>query len=139
MKAGRELEGAYEATDFVVENGAKSIVIRIGRKSDEIDRMLAARKMDSWAFITAFNPRSEQLTENENSSRHHQLLTLISARGYEFMDGYGIGSSGNWPSERSLFIFSIDREVATMIGKQFGQNAIVAGRFGEVPELVWCD
>lgn len=139
MKSGRELEWAYKATDFVVEDDETNIVIRIGQMNSKLDNLLAKREIENWAFITAFNPRSEQLTDEENADRHSELLAVTKAGDYEFLNGYGRGPVGDWPPEKSLLIFNVDREAAKKIGKRFGQNAIVAGRIGDFPELVWCD
>ncbi len=139
MKTGRELEGAYKAPDYVVEDGKISIAVRIGQMNSKLDNLLAKREIENWAFITAFNPRSEQLTDEENAARHSELLAATKAGDYEFLNGYGRGSIGDWPPEKSLLIFNIDREAAKKIGKRFGQNAIVAGQIEDLPELVWCD
>lgn len=139
MKTGRELELAYKATDFVVDDGEVYIVIRIGEKNRKLDILLAEYNTENWAFITAYNPRSVQLTDEENADRHSDLRATTNAGGYEFLEGFGRAHVGDWPSERSLFIINIDREAASTIGKRFGQNAIVVGRLGEVAELVWCD
>lgn len=139
MQTRQELEEAYKATDYVVEEGNVKIVIRLDRKNRELDQLLAELAINTWAFITAFNPRSERLMEKENVARHSELLAATTAGNYEFLNGYGRGSIGDWPPEKSLFIFNIDREAAIEIGKRFGQNAIVVGQVGGVPELVWCN
>lgn len=138
MNTGLEFEEAYKATDFVVEDGSTELVIWIGQRNTNLDNFLADRKIEMWAFITAFNPRSKLLTDEENAARHSELLAVIEIGGYEFLVGYGRSSVGDWPPENSLFILNIDRDDASEIGKRFDQNAIVAGRFGEDTELVWC-
>lgn len=139
MNTGREFEDAYKATDFVVEDGFVEFAIRIGQKNAKLDNFLADRKIEMWAFITAFNPRSKQLSDEENATRHDELLALVKSRGFESLVGYGRACAGDWPPERSLFVLNIDRDSAGEIGRRFGQNAVVAGRFGEDAELVWCD
>ena len=43
-----------------------------------------------------------------------------------------------WPAEASFLILGISREAAVLLGRQFGQNAIVCGMLGQAAELVDC-
>lgn len=139
MNTQREFEEAYKATDFVGVDGSTELVIRIGQTNTKLDNFLAERKVEMWAFITAFNPGLKLLTDEENAARHDELLAVTISGRYEFLVGYGRACVGDWPPEGSLLILNIDRDAAVEIGKRFDQNAIVAGRLGDDAELVWCD
>lgn len=120
----RDLEAAYRATDY----RAGEYLIRIG----EVPLIDA----DSWAFVTACNPRSERLPDAENARRMAQLEAAVE---FPFLPGEGTARDGSWPPEPSLLILGIDEATACELGRRFKQAAIVFGRRGEAARLVWID
>ncbi len=119
------LEAAYCATDY----RAGPIVIRIG-EVPPIDAGI-------WAFITACNPGSVGLTPAENAEHMARLEAAVSAAGFEFTRGEGVGRDGSWAPEPSLLILGIDESAARELGRQFGQAAIVVGERGHPARLLW--
>ncbi len=135
----RDLDQLYNAAEYAVDDGALRFVIRIGELSDELDALLQEAQCDSWAFISAHNPRSTELTKSENDARHGRFLLFLDEKGYRYFAGYGQSPDGSWTPETSLLIIGIDRDEAVRIGRKFEQHAVLAGRGGFPPELVWCD
>lgn len=123
---------AYLHTTYHVFEPA--IIIRIGEPSPALDDLLKQHRQAGWAFITAFNPASEILSDAENLKRHEQLLKAVHP--YIFFEGEGRGENPPWKPERSLLVIGIDPNTATRIGSEFGQNAIVVGKSGEPAELL---
>ena len=134
-----ELDRAYRATTYRVYVAGGEIDIRIGERSAALDGLLEERRASSWAFITAWNPGSRALAEDENAKRQAELLALLRERGFERLEGSGIPARADWQPEESVLVLDVDRDDAVGIARQFGQVAIVAGERGGAAALVYCD
>lgn len=132
-----ELRKAYQRTSYIVEvPRAAQITLRIGEQSRALDQLLNERRVSHWAFITAFNPRSALLSEEENEARHQKLMQRALALNRETMPGRGEGDDGSWLAEKSLLIFDMSPAEARELGREFEQNAVVVGALGEPAELL---
>jgi hypothetical protein len=127
-----DLLQAYLNTTYQVGNC--NIKIKIGQIDENLERMLDERSLEEWAFITAYNPHSVSLTENENASRHQQLQNDVSS--FTYFEGDGVGEDPTWEPEKSLLILGLNRESAIELGLKYGQNAIVIGRKELAAELL---
>lgn len=127
---------AYRATDYEVETSEGVVPIRIGRLHPRIDRLCVQERADSWCFLTAWNPGSQQLPAADNERRNEALQARLSHGSFVVLEGVGRGEDPAWPPEASFFVLGIDRERASRLGRRFGQNAIVYGARGEAAELV---
>jgi len=133
-----QLDQAYRQARFRVFDKGGGHEIRVGEPCATLDAVLAERKIDSWAFVTACNPKSRQLSDGENLRRQWRMEQLLRADGFEILAGEGIDESGHWPPEASCLILGISRQQATAIALQDGQNAFVFGEPGQRAELIWC-
>ena len=88
------------------------------------------------AFITAFNPFSQELSTQENKDRNHKLEELIQSLDFDYIHGEGKCGDGDWDGEKSFLIFGISEEQASEIGKEFEQNAIVWCDKDTIPQLL---
>ncbi len=122
----------YLSTEYRVTD--PPLVIRIRHLHTELDKLLQDYKCTDWAYITASNPASIVLPDNENMARHQMLGEDL--KGYLCFEGYGVGKDPEWKPERSLLVVGIDQDAAKALGNKYGQNAIVAGMIGEVAELI---
>ncbi len=132
------LARAYLSTTYRVDAPAGPIELRIGQASGALDRLLRQRGVRTWAFVTACNPYSLRLPDWRNLVRQRRLRTLCRQLGFSALPGAGVGDVPGWPPEPSLLVLGIARARARRLARLFAQNAIVAGRRGRVPELVWC-
>ena len=127
-----ELLKTYLETDYIVSYDPP-LTLNIAQQSDEARILLSSFGVDQAAFLTAWNPGSERLTEEENDDRQAELLSEIEHRRQNYLVGYG--ERGEW-REYSYLVLGIDRDDASALAHQFGQNAFVwIGPAGE-PELV---
>ena len=131
-----ELLDAYLRTSFEASTPVGRVTIRIGKRSAEVDALLHKNDVSEWAFITAYNPASKELTSEENQKRHTELEADIRESGLFCFQGEGIGDNPEWPPETSLLILGLARDAAIEVGAKYGQNAIVYGRLGQAAELV---
>ena len=118
---------AYRETEFRVHTDPP-LVLRIGEPNPGLRRLQALHGVVSSAFITAFNPFSERLSEAHNQSRQAELEAELTRRGVPFVAGIGQHPSNGWPGEPSVLALGLSLEEASRIGRRFDQNAIV-----------WCD
>ena len=129
------LKEAYETTDYRVGD---RFTIRCGERSPPLDALLAESGHDTWAFITAWNPGSIALDDAENRRRMTDLAGRIALLGLPMLEGEGLGTGGDWPSEPSLLVLGIGASEALALGREFGQVAVVIGRLGEPARLCFC-
>jgi len=78
--------------------------IRINELHPHLDTFLIDNNVYQWAFISAYNPYSQILSELENEKRHVDFQNLLVKRKYVFCEGEGKGVDGDWPAEKSFLI-----------------------------------
>ncbi len=127
---------AYLKTTYTTEN--PELTIKIGEVNRALDVFLFDNNSFSWAFISASNPYSTILSDDENEMRHLDLIRRIKSMNMRSCEGLGIPSDEKWKAEKSLLILDIGKKEAIEIGKEYHQNAIVFGRLNQAPELVFC-
>lgn len=126
----------YWHARYVVDDGDVRFTIRLGQANDELNEFLDVCNADSWAFLTAYNPFSQQATDAQNEARQAELIGVIGEMGFDFLRGYGTGEG--WEPESSLLVLGIPRETALSLAIRFEQHAILFGEAGGKAELVWC-
>lgn len=120
---------AYHDTTYRAFFPGEAADIRIGCRHARLDELLDGK---SWAFISACNPAS--VPASDNPERHAALLLRL--EGHVLHPGMGIPDKGNWPPEQSVLVCGINEADAILIGREFGQNAIVCGEQGGIARLV---
>jgi hypothetical protein len=109
------------------------LVLRVGERNRSLDRLLYRYRQRDWAFITAWNPRSRPLPRWRNERRQRALAWLLPLA----LLGAGVGAGATWVEE-SLLALGVTAGRARRLARQFGQNAVVAGRRGGPARLIWC-
>lgn len=132
-----DLERAYRATSYWVDEDAGRFTIRCDEPCPALDRLLADAGATNWAFLTAWNPRSTLLTPEENLARQWRLEDAVGRGGWTWHRGAGVADRGGWPAEPSLLVLGITLAEAKALGRAFGQHAILAGARGGPARLVW--
>jgi hypothetical protein len=127
-----QLLNAYRSTCYTVDG--LNLTIRIGTFTPALDQLLAREGLTHWAYITAWNPCSQVLSDEANRLRFLELKRMDA--GYCCYEGLGIGEDPAWQREKSLLILGIPREEACLLGNHLDQNAIVAGTVNEPGELL---
>ena len=132
------LLAAYRRTRFCADTAQGRVVIRLEETCPELDALLRATGCERWAYITAFNPGSVRLSDDQNDARQRELEDAVRQVGHPMFPGEGIGEDGAWPPERSILVLGMEREAAVQLGRRFDQRAIVCGEVGSVAALVLC-
>ena len=119
----QELHDAYRTTNYKVFT--PEFTIKVGQLNGILNKILEATSNTSWAYITAFNPFSKELSDEENKSRQDELLKLVTK--HQTYKGHGVDEKEEWPAEESVLILGITEEDAVKLGNKYEQNAIVVG------------
>ena len=131
-----ELEAAFLNTNYTVLKNdifKEEIVLKIGEK---IDLSSALPSLIEWAFITAWNPLPEVLSNEQNRQRNTSFIAELNKFGFVSHLGLGISDDGKW-FEESYFIENISKEKAMFYAKKYGQLAFVHGIKNQKAELIF--
>ena len=130
-----DLIKAYEITNFHVKT-ASAFTLNIGKVSEELKALFKQNDVSNAAFITAWNPYSKSLSDEENQARNDQLKNELNIRSLKFIDGFGQDPAGQWSGEDSFLVLGIELEASKKLGIQFEQNAIVWSDKDAIPQLI---
>ncbi len=128
-----ELETVFLSAEYTVYTPGWSL--RIGEQLPALSAFLAEKNLDHWAFLTAWNPGSEILPEEENIRRNAELA--LDLADYLVLEGEGGDPNHNWEPEISFWVGGISQENALMLARKYGQLAIVAAAKEDVAQLLW--
>lgn len=129
-----DLVQSYLAANYVSLVDGNEVVLKIG----EVPPTALGAQGLSWAVITARNPYSALLSEQDNQLRQALLTQVLSLHGYETRPAEGRSIDGSW-QEPGLLVIGISREMAKSLGASFQQNAVLyCAAVGPI-ELVFCD
>jgi Protein of unknown function (DUF3293) len=129
---------AYRRTAFTADTPTGRLSLRVGQHCPELDHLLHDRGVSAWAFVTAFNPGSRRLPDNENEARQRRLKAAVASLGLSSYPGEGVADNGEWPPEHSLLILGLTRVDAARLGRDHGQVAVLYGELGRKSELLLC-
>ena len=118
-----QIKNEFLETSYLIHL-EKEITLKIGEHPIELIKYFP--KIESWAFITAWNPLPAILSIDQNNNRNSELLAQLKAANYETYSGIGVSKDEKW-SEASFFIVNIDLAAAHSISSQFGQLAFLYG------------
>ena len=77
-----EIHQAFIETNFIVIiSQENSIILKVNHKAEDLEHQFP--ELESWCFITAFNPLPEILELEENQKRNKQLEHDIQNLGFE--------------------------------------------------------
>ena len=126
---------ARDASDANNANlcGQQPFVLRIGQPSAALQTLHQQAGLDSSVFMTACNPFSQIIDEQDNAVRMQalkdELAQIESNRGgLSVFPGMGKHPVNDWPGETSVLALGLDLDCAVALGQRLEQNAIV-----------WCD
>jgi Protein of unknown function (DUF3293) len=129
----KALIDAFRATDYLV------CLDEVTWASIHVDQPLPAPLQAlvgtrSWGFITAWNPRSQECSPEDNLVAQRELLAALRAwQDAVVYPAVGVGASG-W-CEPSLFVIGPDLSTLDALGQRYRQNAYVHGHGLEVARL----
>lgn len=129
-----ELIQAYRETEFRVA-APEPFTLSVGQASQALQSLYKLHKSDSAAYVTAWNPYSEETGPEQNNAAQARLEAELKLRALAYIPGVGQHPSQQWPGEPSVLVLGLSLEAAKVLGKDYGQNAIVWCGPDAVPEL----
>jgi len=127
---------AYLNTDYYIDVPDAPFKLNIGRYSLELDRLHQKLGVNTSLYITAWNPFSDQLTDEENNAKQQMLVSDIIDLGFDMITGRGIAQSGEWPPEESIVVLGCDESTAITLSQKYRQNAVVFSDENAIPRLI---
>lgn len=125
-KLSEELLAAYKNSCYNVFLGETVVSLKVGTISNELSIFLKDLQIKSASFITAFNPNSVVLSEEENANRNRDLLADISSLKLSYYEGIGFDEiNKDWLPEKHFLVLGIDRKQSMNLAKKYNQNAIL--------------
>lgn len=122
-RLSKELLEAYRATSYTAETPGGVIVLRVGEKCPELWELMREHGAKTAAYITAVNPGSVQLSEEENAARLAELDAVLERDGFMVFKGCAVADAGDWPDEESRLVLGVKRSTASYWAREFHQNA----------------
>ena len=89
-----------------------------------------------WAYLTAWNPASQLCPDDENRKNQERLELKLQDLGLACIAGVAHDPGGAWQDEEGVLVIGLSQSAAIELGREFGQNALLAGIGGGVVELV---
>ena len=130
------LIAAYRATNYCVNGVFPPFLLRVDEANSDLAACHRLRGVDCSAFLTAWNPGSRPMSDEDNELAQERLRSTLEERGYALLEGLGVDPTGQWAGEESFLVLGIGREAACEIGREFRQHGIVWSGADAVPHLV---
>ncbi len=131
-----DLIASYRAADYRAGPDSAAITLRIDQYSESLAQLLAASGRQCAVFITACNPGSQPQSLAANRAADARLREELNRHTDQIIEGTGSDPSGTWPPEPSLLALGVDLTTAQVLGRQFGQNAVVWAGADAIPRLM---
>jgi hypothetical protein len=122
---------AYLQAIYKVYTPSLTFELKVGEGSTSLEALLLKEKTELWALLTAANPQSKILSEEENAQRNSELEKLLRQEQYRLFPGENIDPQGIWPVEKSFLVLGISEKQAIHMAKLFNQKALLLGKSNE--------
>jgi hypothetical protein len=106
--------------DVWLEDGR---VLAIGQRPEGVDEWPFGDASVAW-IITACNPRSEPLSEEENSERHRQMGETLAEAGHAYLETVGFDPDDRSWSEIGYAVLDADEAEVMALAEAWDQNAV---------------
>jgi hypothetical protein len=126
---------AFLETEYRVF-GDPPFTLRIGEPNSALAAACKRHRAESCANITACNPNSKPIDDQDNAQRHALLRRELKERSLSSIEGEGQHPSNGWPPEASFLVFGIDLGPARDLCSQLQQDAFVWADQDCVPQLI---
>ena len=131
-----DLIRAYEATDYRVLEPVP-FTMKIGKPSMALADLYRRTGTRTACVITAWNPRSEIRSDDENDAAQRRLVGDLDGAGLSYRPALGADPTGDWKGEASLLVLDATQAIVEGFGRRYGQNCIVWAESDAVPRLIF--
>lgn len=131
------LQAAYATARYRIDCGGQAIERRVGVVDLGADRLLSAAGCRThWHILTSCNPASRRLPPAENAARLDALRHDLQRHGWPMLPSVNSDGDDAW-IEPGFCVLDAAAADVRALAMRHGQSAIVAGRLGQAPLLVW--
>jgi len=116
---------AYHHTDYFINLGSQWLCLRINEYYPALDPLLREYRCNAAALLSADNPRSLLLNDEQNRQRRQQLDAELQQRQLTWFDGFNRAQRGDWPDEDSRLVLGVCRADAEALARQFEQHGFL--------------
>lgn len=128
----------YTNTEYKVFDERITRPLVVGKIQPEIDLLLEELNFKTYAYLTAWNPRSISLADEVNLSRNKELVACFEKiPEIQWLPGIAKSYEPGWPGEECYLILGISREIVEQLAFHFEQNAYLFGELHSPVELVF--
>jgi hypothetical protein len=141
-----ELVAAYRSTEYRIGPAAglgagfsDAFILHIEQYSEPLSRLCTASGHQCAVFITACNPFSLPQSPEVNlaaCARLRDELICHTSHPELIIEGEGRDPSKAWPGEKSFLVLGLNLEISRILGREFGQNAVVWAGPDAIPRLI---
>jgi len=135
-----DLRAAYLATNYSFVADGMTHMLKVGTQSKDVAALIKSLGTKGAALVTAYNPASLQLGQVHNrlatAALNRDLKNLKRVDHVHIFPALGQALDGSWPAEPSIMIVGINRQAAEVLGRRYGQYAILWIGEDGVPQLV---
>ena len=132
------LHEVYAAADYCVQLPDGELILHIGKADAAADaRLGAAGVCTHWAIVTPCNPVHRGIDAAANAADLVAFNHELQQCGARRLPAVNRDPTGRWPDEPGCLLLDPDQDQAERLGRHYGQRAIVRGRIGAAPQLVW--
>lgn len=126
---------AYRETHYLTR-GSEDLCLRVDQPNPNLISAQQRHQSDCSAFITACNPFSAELSDQDNAERQADLATHLQSLGLTFIEGIGQHPTNSWDGEPSFLVFGLSLETATELCIQLEQNGFIWSGADGIPRLI---
>ncbi len=127
---------SYEATNYRILEPAP-FTLKIGKRSSKLADLYRRSGAGTACVITAWNPRSEEMSKAGNDAAQARLTAELDKAGLRHLPAFGADPNEKWNGEVSLLVLGASRAEVENLGRSYGQNCIVWAEADAVPRLIF--
>ncbi|MEM9604637.1 MAG: DUF3293 domain-containing protein [Pseudomonadota bacterium] len=132
------LEAAFARTVYRVQlPDEQMLAIRVGARHPLLDEWVRDYGLQSWCFITAWNPGAEQRDRRANAKANVALFMELQGDGHPTVSASAQSRDGDWPAEPGFLVLGVSEADALGYAGRYGQRAVVFGTLGAEAGLRW--
>ena len=135
-KVSDALRNAYGATAYRVLDPIRTFELRVGQPSSALRALYRRHHVNCAAFITAWNPYSENTDDTANERAQAALAHDLRSLDCNVIAGVGEDPAGEWPGEPSVLALALTRAQTEQLGHKYRQNAVIWIAEDAIPRLI---
>ena len=116
---------AYRQSVYEINMLEQDLILCIGEANHPLVELMKQEQVTTAAYLTAFNPYSQQLALEKNQVAQEHLLADLDSRSLQYLSGQGRDTAGLWHPEPSVLALGITLQDAEILADRYGQNAFV--------------